>query len=442
MLRNVLEKNGVYCWMAPDSIPAGGDYASAIPKAIKECDIFLLVLSKAAQGSKWVPKELDVAITFGRTIIPFQIDPEALTEEFNFRLTNVQRIDAFHNQELAYQQLLNQIRQQPGTVNADQVICALPEVYTHFQLLKVDNASQVDIKGIRSAADAAHSLSVPIGINSDGQIVKLDLHYQGDGPNGLIIGPAKSGKSEFLLTLCLALGISFAPEDIRFHMVDLKGGRVVSELSGLPHMGACLSSANPNAIKEFSAMLQAEIQTRYNLLEQYAVSNHAQYLEKRKQAPMSKKMPAMPHLLILIDEFRELKVDWPEVAHQLQEWGSGMNAVLLGVHLIYSTQNYEGLIDYSIFHMVGFKICSCSKEGELMEYLNDNKTGTSERPGRLYFQSLTQPQIQLMQLAYSGEALRIPGRDEAPPREFWHFFERESQRRAIINALSHYEESV
>ena len=44
-ISNVLEKNGINCWMAPQSIPAGSDYGAEIPKAINTCDAFLLVLS-------------------------------------------------------------------------------------------------------------------------------------------------------------------------------------------------------------------------------------------------------------------------------------------------------------------------------------------------------------------------------------------------------------
>lgn len=87
----------------------GSDYACEIPEAIEKCSAFLLVLSRYAQESNWVPKELDLAITYNKVIIPFQIDDEMLTKPFNFRLTNVQRIEAFHDLEQAYDQLFGRI---------------------------------------------------------------------------------------------------------------------------------------------------------------------------------------------------------------------------------------------------------------------------------------------------------------------------------------------
>lgn len=65
-LKQILEANGIGCWMAPQSIPSGSDYSQEIPRAIRECDVFLLLLSEASQDSKWVPKELDNAISGGK----------------------------------------------------------------------------------------------------------------------------------------------------------------------------------------------------------------------------------------------------------------------------------------------------------------------------------------------------------------------------------------
>jgi len=109
-VRMVLQKNGIDCWMAPESIAMGDDYSNAIPKAIEVCDLFLLILSENSQGSKWVPKELDRAISYNKPIIPFQIDGNALTTSFNFMLSNIQRIEAFYDLETSYAKLLAHIK--------------------------------------------------------------------------------------------------------------------------------------------------------------------------------------------------------------------------------------------------------------------------------------------------------------------------------------------
>lgn len=106
----ILESNGITCWMAPESIQAGLDYAQSIPAAIESCGVFLLMLSQNAQRSIWVPKEIDTALNCGKVVIPFHIDDSALEKDYNFKLTNVQRIEAFNRGSEAYGELIDTIR--------------------------------------------------------------------------------------------------------------------------------------------------------------------------------------------------------------------------------------------------------------------------------------------------------------------------------------------
>ena len=106
----VLEDNGISCWMAPQAIPPGSDYGAEIPKAISNCSAFLLLLSNASQESKWVPKEVGIAISKGKIVIPFQIDDSAINDTFNFMLTNNQRIAAYDRFSEAYKELIERMR--------------------------------------------------------------------------------------------------------------------------------------------------------------------------------------------------------------------------------------------------------------------------------------------------------------------------------------------
>lgn len=109
-VKSVLEKNGISCWMAPMSIRGGSNYASEIPQAIKNCSVFVLILSKNAQKSKWVPRELDQAINENKIVMPFDIDDCALQDDFNFYLTNVQRYNAYQNKSKAIEKMLSEIK--------------------------------------------------------------------------------------------------------------------------------------------------------------------------------------------------------------------------------------------------------------------------------------------------------------------------------------------
>lgn len=104
--KSILKQNGIESWMAPESIPAGSDYGTEIPKALKECSAFVILLSKDAQQSRWIPKEIDGAINNGKIIIPFRIDDCDILDSFDFRLCDSQRIEAYNRMSEAYDELV------------------------------------------------------------------------------------------------------------------------------------------------------------------------------------------------------------------------------------------------------------------------------------------------------------------------------------------------
>ena len=109
-IKVVLETNQISCWMAPSSIPPGSSYAYEIPNAIKNCTIFLLMLSERSQVSQWVPKELSLALSAGKIVLPYMIERCELTDTFNFFLTDVQRFEIFESQSENLKHLINRIK--------------------------------------------------------------------------------------------------------------------------------------------------------------------------------------------------------------------------------------------------------------------------------------------------------------------------------------------
>ena len=108
-VKQVLETNGISCWLAPASIPGGSNYAREIPKAIHDCKVFVLLLSEKAQSSKWVPRELDQAVNENKVIMPFMLENCSLQDDFNFYLSNVQRYKAYENKSATLKKMVMEI---------------------------------------------------------------------------------------------------------------------------------------------------------------------------------------------------------------------------------------------------------------------------------------------------------------------------------------------
>lgn len=109
LVLEALEENNIKCWKAPRSIPPGSDYTIEIFDAIAGCKVFVLMLSENSMGSKWVPRELDIAINNNKIIIPFHIDESQMDGRFAFYLCNVQKIDAYKKVKQALNELLERV---------------------------------------------------------------------------------------------------------------------------------------------------------------------------------------------------------------------------------------------------------------------------------------------------------------------------------------------
>ena len=98
-MRNALNQCGLQCWMAPDSIPSGSSYQEAIPLALSRTAAVALLLTPEAVASRWVSKEIGVAIGKGQHILPYQPAPFELNDTFSFLLDGEQIYHAWYEPE-------------------------------------------------------------------------------------------------------------------------------------------------------------------------------------------------------------------------------------------------------------------------------------------------------------------------------------------------------
>lgn len=222
------------------------------------------------------------------------------------------------------------------------------------------------------------------------EVVYLDLHQKGDGPNGVITGLAGTGKSEFLSTLCLSLCLFFSPEEIRLHIID---NFLPQKFGGLPHLGKC-AHFEQTEIEDVIQTIDAEMQRRLRILKDNSVSNVYQYLKKRKKTDTSKE--PMPHLILIIDDLNWLSQCHTTALDKLNEWGNCIDVSCLGLHIIFTNQVHHS-IDHRLLRKFGdFKISSWLSGDEHSEKLKNY-------PGRIYLQSHARTKTNTIQLAYCGE---------------------------------------
>lgn len=75
-LQQQLVDNPVELFVAEHSVSPSQDLAQSINHAIEQCDLFVLIWSKNAEASAWVPQEIGKATALHKTILPLVIDAE------------------------------------------------------------------------------------------------------------------------------------------------------------------------------------------------------------------------------------------------------------------------------------------------------------------------------------------------------------------------------
>lgn len=195
-------------------------------------------------------------------------------------------------------------------------------------------------------------MRVPIGLGEGGKKICLDIHEKFHGPHGLVAGTTGAGKSELLQTYLLSLSVSFGPEDVSFFIIDYKGGGMGDVLAGLPHCSGIISNLSGRQIKRALLSIKSENLRRQSLLSKYRVSHIEEYKELYREGQVPE---PMPHLLLVVDEFAELKKEEPEFMQEIISVSQVGRS--LGVHLILATQKPAGCVDDKIWSNTRFRLC-------------------------------------------------------------------------------------
>ena len=85
-IRAALEAAGIGCWIAPRDLMAGTQWGAGIVEAITACEAMLVVFSAAANDSPQIVRELELAVSNRRALIPIRIEDVAPTQDMQFFL--------------------------------------------------------------------------------------------------------------------------------------------------------------------------------------------------------------------------------------------------------------------------------------------------------------------------------------------------------------------
>ncbi len=122
-----------------------------------------------------------------------------------------------------------------------------------------------------------------------------------DFPNGhaVVFGASGRGKTTFLRTIITSLVLTHSPDELHIYILDF-GGRAMSILRDLPHVGAVITSEEEERVLRALRKVNDIIDYRQVLFSEAKVNS----LDSYNLAHPNKKLPAV---LVVIDNFSEFK---------------------------------------------------------------------------------------------------------------------------------------
>ncbi|BCY15457.1 FtsK/SpoIIIE domain-containing protein [Actinoplanes sp. L3-i22] len=214
----------------------------------------------------------------------------------------------------------------------------LPNTARLLDLLDADPPRADDLAARWTRQPA--STSFLIGAGFDGPVT-LDLVR--DGPHALIAGTTGAGKSELLQTLVAGLAAANRPDELTFVLVDYKGGSAFHSCVRLPHTLGMVTDLDSALVTRALDSLAAELRRREEILARAAAKDLPRYRLMRQRDPS---LPAVPRLVLVIDEFATLAREVPEFIPGLVSIAQRGRS--LGIHLILATQRPAGVVTSDI----------------------------------------------------------------------------------------------
>ena len=283
----------------------------------------------------------------------------------------------------------------------------LPNMLTYLQMYNIGRIEQLNILDNWRESNSVVSLKALIGKDQTSRPIYLDIHEKAQGTHGLVAGSTGSGKSEFLITYILSMAINYSPEDVNFVIIDYKGSGLSSAFDRvdmkLPHLVGTITNISTSELERSLLSFQSELKRREKIFNDTVNTVNEGTMDIYKYQRLYHEglvKEPLPHLIIVCDEFAELKQQQPEFMEQLVSISRVGRS--LGVHLILSTQKPQGVVDDQIRSNCNFRIClKVQDKMDSMDVIETTDAVKLQQAGQFYMRANNGEPI-LGQSGYAG----------------------------------------
>ena len=254
----------------------------------------------------------------------------------------------------------------------------LPTTVRFTELLDIDlDDPRAVVERWKVAPRQSH---VVVGAGADGEFA-IDIAT--DGPHALVAGTTGSGKSEFLQTLVISLALANRPDAMNFVLIDYKGGSAFADCARLPHTVGVVTNLDARETERALASLDAELKRRERVLKDDLQAKDVDAAWDKD--PEAAARLGLARLMIVIDEFAELKAELPEFITGIVRIARVGRS--LGVNLVLATQRPSGVITPEIQSNVNLRVAlRVTDRGDSSDIIGTGDAALipSTNPGRGY----------------------------------------------------------
>ncbi len=229
-----------------------------------------------------------------------------------------------------------------------------------------------------------------IGLDVKGNPLFFDISDKGIGPHALVGGSTGSGKSEWLISFILSLCLNYDQDILRVALIDFKGSALSQALSyngrPLPHIDLSLDNIDLRTFKRYMSIFRLECIKREKAFADLSKALHENIKDLHTYRSAYRKVPGflnIPYLLLVIDEFAELKKESPDFIKDLISLARIGRS--LGILLILATQNPQSVIDDEIATNISYKLALKFKNHfDLRRFIALSDLEPLKKPGEFY----------------------------------------------------------
>lgn len=278
----------------------------------------------------------------------------------------------------------------------------IPSSLTFLQCMDVNRVRDLNVLERWKKNDSAVNITAPLGEGEGGKLFSLSLHRHCS--HGLVAGMTGSGKSELLISWLLSIACNYHPEDVSFVVIDYKGGSTAYALEKLPHVCGIITDIG-SGIDRCMQSLEYELRRREDIFASVGAKDIKEYIKGHHKGEFQE---AVPRLLIVFDEFKELIKERPVVKKMVDSIAAKGSS--LGVHLILATQSPADAVDEGTWNNTQYQICMKVQNAAASKVMiHEPDAAMITQAGRAYVRVGTSEKAEtfaLIQSAWSGAPYR------------------------------------